>query len=564
MNSLPPYSSKKGKVQLPGGAQVSVNDCRVRVDIPAASNASIRAVSSATHNGGHRTFAASPVPATYLNYKVPPSYDGYNPSPQALFANFIQKEGLDINRTVGLLTAASMDTLSISSRGAQDVIVDVVVTAGLSNARSAGADADWFVLAEDVAEEHAGESSSNNANAHAYDEGNENDNSTNNKNIGGKGKTPTPPGTINTLVIVNTTLTESAAIEAYAIAIEAKCRAFAEHCMVCAKNATSLAQGTGTDCCVLMYPTMSIKEGGEGRQDQPKVIKHSGKHVLFAELIGQAVHEATSQAIMINIRHLHGHYVIYTIKRWFKAFLQIMKGARPCVPPHPMMPVPRAPVSVVMMGLCSVLLAYYSVPLPEKARLLLAAVAWDRYLGEPPLKLHPVCISGSAISAFLSRVPDRAYRSPVVGFCWGLALLVSMLAMLLPMRWFLQFLDVAAKHFSIQYTQSNLLPRLVELVVWILKLLLFKSTFSLQLLCTIALQMARFLERKQLGEARMQMSWLCSRDPSKLGSSELAGGTLESLAENLSDGFVAPLFWYVLLGPLGALAYRIINTLDSR
>jgi len=99
---------------------------------------------------------------------------------------------------------------------------------------------------------------------------------------------------------------------------------------------------------------------------------------------------------------------------------------------------------------------------------------------------------------------------------------------------------------------------------WMLQVILLKSTFSLQLLCTIALQMARFLERSQLSEARSQLSWLCSRNPSNLNSSELSGSTLESLSENLSDGTVAPWFWYIVFGPLGALGYRIANTLDSR
>ena len=71
---------------------------------------------------------------------------------------------------------------------------------------------------------------------------------------------------------------------------------------------------------------------------------------------------------------------------------------------------------------------------------------------------------------------------------------------------------------------------LAESVSWLLEVMLVKTTFSLQLLCTIALQMARFLERSQLQEARSQLVWLCSRDPTHLLSEDLAGGTLESLS----------------------------------
>ncbi|KAL9182789.1 hypothetical protein ACHAXT_004068 [Thalassiosira profunda] len=425
-------------VTLPGGAKVHVDEHRVRVDLPAGESPSYHAISSAIHNGGHRTLPASPLPPSYVNCKVPATYNGYDPSPESLLSNFIKKEGLDADKTVGLLTAASMKTLATASRSSQGVVVDGVVTAGLSNARSAGAEADWFVLTDSVEKED------NDADVGAC-----------NKPESGS---PTPPGTINTLVIVNTPLTESARVEAYAIAVEAKCRACADHGVVCGKDPTAPAQGTGTDCCVLLCPATSAKGAA---------IQHAGKHTLFAELVGQAVHEATSEAIMINVRHLHGNYAIYTFKRWTRAVLHLLRGARPCIPPRPMMPVPRAPSSVIGMGACSVALAYCcpSNILSEKARFLLAAVAWDRYLGEPPLCVHP---------------------------------------------------------------------------------------------------MAKFLERMQLDEARMQLSWLCSRDPSTLGSAALAGGTLESLSENLSDGFVAPLFWYVVLGPMGALGYRIINTLDSR
>ena len=193
-------------------------------------------------------------------------------------------------------------------------------------------------------------------------------------------------------------------------------------------------------------------------------------------------------------------------------------------------------------------------------------------MGEPPLKLHPVCLAGSAISACLARAPERVYKNSVLGFFSGLVLLVSMLFIFTGGAWiFIECTDLLATKGPIflinschGYCSKSWVNMAFELAAWILKLLLLKSTFSLQLLCTIALQMARFLERDQIDDARMQLCWLCSRDSSKLGSSDLAGGTLESLSENLSDGFVAPLFWYALLGPIGALGYRVANTLDSR
>ena len=59
------------------------------------------------------------------------------------------------------------------------------------------------------------------------------------------------------------------------------------------------------------------------------------------------------------------------------------------------------------------------------------------------------------------------------------------------------------------------------------------------------------------------MCSLCSRDPTQLEARELLAGTVESLAENASDSFVAPLFYYLLFGVAGALLYRAINTMDA-
>mmetsp|Transcript_10316 Transcript_10316/g.24801 ORF Transcript_10316/g.24801 Transcript_10316/m.24801 type:complete len:242 (+) Transcript_10316:3345-4070(+) len=99
---------------------------------------------------------------------------------------------------------------------------------------------------------------------------------------------------------------------------------------------------------------------------------------------------------------------------------------------------------------------------------------------------------------------------------------------------------------------------------FLLHVFILKGSLSLQLLCNVAYQMSYLLERGQLDKARNQLSWLCSRDPSGLRADELAGGTLESLSENLSDSVVSPLFYYVSFGPLGAFGFRVVNTLDSR
>ena len=143
-------SSKK--VNLASGGTVSVDEHRVRVDLqPSAS--SYQSLSSAILNGGNHIFSSSscsPSSVTVINCKVPATYNGYDPPPDQLLADFATKEKLQSSQTVGLLTAASMKTFATANRCAQDVSIDVIVTAGLSNSRAAGADADYFLLCDEI------------------------------------------------------------------------------------------------------------------------------------------------------------------------------------------------------------------------------------------------------------------------------------------------------------------------------------------------------------------------------------------------------------------------------
>jgi len=66
-----------------------------------------------------------------------------------------------------------------------------------------------------------------------------------------------------------------------------------------------------------------------------------------------------------------------------------------------------------------------------------------------------------------------------------------------------------------------------------------------------------------LEDGRRQVARIVGRDTSALSAQEVRTAALETLAENLSDGVIAPLFWLALLGTPGMLAYKMVNTLDS-
>lgn len=68
---------------------------------------------------------------------------------------------------------------------------------------------------------------------------------------------------------------------------------------------------------------------------------------------------------------------------------------------------------------------------------------------------------------------------------------------------------------------------------------------------------------RSLDEGRKQVARIVGRDTSQLSAQEVRTAALETLAENLSDGVIAPLFWFALLGTPGMLAYKMVNTLDS-
>ena len=78
-----------------------------------------------------------------------------------------------------------------------------------------------------------------------------------------------------------------------------------------------------------------------------------------------------------------------------------------------------------------------------------------------------------------------------------------------------------------------------------------------------AIAVERALRRGDLTEARCRVGAIVSRDTSDMDARRIAGATVESLLENGNDALFGALFWFLLTGVPGALAYRLINTLDA-
>jgi adenosylcobinamide-phosphate synthase len=90
-----------------------------------------------------------------------------------------------------------------------------------------------------------------------------------------------------------------------------------------------------------------------------------------------------------------------------------------------------------------------------------------------------------------------------------------------------------------------------------------KCMFAIKGLGAAGRTVGAALHEGRLADARAGLASLCSRDAASLDESQVAAAAIESLAENLSDSFVAPLVAYAAFGLPGAVAYRAANTLDA-
>lgn len=181
----------------------------------------------------------------------------------------------------------------------------------------------------------------------------------------------------------------------------------------------------------------------------------------------------------------------------------------------------------------------------RRQKTLCLALLLDLALGDPPNCFHPVAWMGSAIAAAQRRAPRRGRLAQLAYgalLSAGGALTVAGLGRLL---------ERAIAHLPGPWS-------------WLAEAGLLKMTFSTRGLAAAAGEVRGALDACDLPEARRLVNWhLVGRDTTTLSVSQVAAATVESVAENTTDGVVAPLFYYALGGLPAALAYRFVNTVDS-
>ncbi len=191
---------------------------------------------------------------------------------------------------------------------------------------------------------------------------------------------------------------------------------------------------------------------------------------------------------------------------------------------------------------------------------LLLAVLLDLLIGDPRVDYHPVALIGRLISAWERLLYGRAGGHGAASLpAKRVAGALLVLGTVLPV-WLLVYLCLTWLH---RLSLSADHPQLWAYIYLVVSALFLWATISIRSLDRAARETLGLLRRGDLAEARRRVGLIVGRDTDRLDPAEIARATVETVAENISDGVIAPLFYFLLGGPALACAYRAINTLDS-
>ena len=175
-------------------------------------------------------------------------------------------------------------------------------------------------------------------------------------------------------------------------------------------------------------------------------------------------------------------------------------------------------------------------------------IGWlmDLVFGDPERLPHPIVWFGRMI-AFGEKRLNRGRHRKLKGALMSIGLILLVFAVSWLIRHTLQI--------------SLLTPLSTLLVIAFDAIVVFYCLAGTTLIREVR-EVFLALDRS-LDEGRAQVARIVGRDTSELSAQEVRTAALETLAENLSDGVIAPLFWLAILGTPGMLAYKMVNTLDS-
>lgn len=177
---------------------------------------------------------------------------------------------------------------------------------------------------------------------------------------------------------------------------------------------------------------------------------------------------------------------------------------------------------------------------------IVAAVLLDAIAGDPYWFPHPVRLLGSYIRAFEKAVRPIA-SNPVSLKVAGVLLTISTIFIA----------------YGLTYVLLQLVLGVSPFLYYALNILFMYTCLAARCLSNEAMKIYKLLEKKDLSAARKQTSMIVGRDTDQLDEQGVTRAVVETVAENSSDGVLAPLFYMAIGGAPLAMAYKAVNTLDS-
>lgn len=178
--------------------------------------------------------------------------------------------------------------------------------------------------------------------------------------------------------------------------------------------------------------------------------------------------------------------------------------------------------------------------------ILLAAVILDLLIGDPRIYTHPVVLIGKVIKFFEKKLKNSS-GSESIQKIKGIILVIIVLLLTFMVTYLLIFIGSALNYY----------------LGIIVKILILYTTLAIKGLSKAALEIYNQLDEGNLAGARSSLNMIVGRDTDKLKENEIIRGTIETVAENTSDGIIAPLFYFFLGGPIAAVLYKAVNIMDS-
>lgn len=175
-----------------------------------------------------------------------------------------------------------------------------------------------------------------------------------------------------------------------------------------------------------------------------------------------------------------------------------------------------------------------------------AAVVLDLLIGDPRWLPHPVIGMGKAIRRVEGWIRQRATTAQSL----------KRAGMLLPVI-------VAGGSFVLAWLLLVLCGAIHPWLAWGVEIVLIATTIAIKGLREAGLEVYGHLRSGNIAEARRSLSMVVGRDTGHLDEPEIVRGTVETVAENIVDAVIAPLFFALIGGAPLAMAYRAVNTLDS-